>query len=175
MVAIPASLTAVVNAKLTAAQWNASERDWISVLSAAPRVLAYQGVATTTLTTGVAAVLNLDTELYDADAMHSLVTNTSRLTVVTPGMYEVKGNVGFAANATGYRIALIYKNGAEITRVAVPATATGSSVVPVHYELPSLIAGDYIELAGAQLSGGNLATVVGSGITWISARWVATS
>lgn len=119
-------------------------------------------------------------ESWDTDGMHSTVTNTSRLTAATPGLYHVMGMVPFVANATGRRYAIVQKNGVggatddTVNIVAVSSTTTSSTPL-VNREI-YLAAGDYIELLVYQDSGGALstsnATLV---VAWFSARWVAVS
>jgi hypothetical protein len=123
------------------------------------RASAYHN-ATQTLTTGVEAVLNLNSEDFDVGAMHDTVTNNSRLTIPASntGIYLVIGGTQFAANATGYRQLNIYKNGATILATAVVAVnAAGQVTVCQVAAVVSLTAADYIELAATQNSGGNLA------------------
>lgn len=139
-----------------------------------PRCCAYQGTAATTLTTGVYAPLPLDTELYDASAMHSTVTATTKIVIARAGTYCISGTVGFATNATGIRTAVIQKNGATVARSQVGGTSSSSIFLPVYVELPLAVA-DYIELGAIQTSGGNLATLVGVDVTRLTVRYVAKS
>lgn len=164
---VPGTKTVNVGDKITASDYDTYTRDAIAFLLAPPRCLAYQGTATTTFTTGVFAVLGLDTELFDSEAIHSTVTNPSRMTIVTPGLYLCLGAVSFAANATGFRESAISKNGTISARGIVQAASAGTTVVPVHTYL-QCVAGDYIELQGAQSSGGNLASTLGVDSTWLS-------
>lgn len=174
MATVPTTLTAVVNAKLTAAQWNTYVRDAVGFFINVPRVYAYQGTTTTTLTTAVAATLALDTELYDTDTIHSLVTNTSRLTIVTAGLYEITCSVGFASNATGYRNVIVLKNGAiALARSQQGPSPTANNTAIQCTARENLIVGDYLEIQATQASGGNLATVLGRDYTWLAAEWIA--
>ena len=174
MATVPVEDTLAVGGKITAAWGNSDIRDAINFLLAPPRALAYQGTATTSFTSAVFAVVGMDAETFDTDAMHSTSVNNSRLTIVTTGMYLIVGSLGFAANATGYRQAGIYKNGVLAQRAIVMAASAGTTVVPIHGML-SLTAGDYVELAGAQNSGGALTSVASADSTFISATWIASS
>lgn len=58
-------------------------------------------------------VVTFDAERYDTDTMHSTVTNTSRITFNTSGIYIVTFLCAFAGNVTGDRQALIRANGSE--------------------------------------------------------------
>lgn len=101
--------------------------------------------------------LALDAEQWDVGAMHSLVTNTSRVTIPTgqSGHYSFKGQCGFAPNATGMRKLSIARNGIRIWSMAVPGTSLDYQVLHVSGEFPS-VAGDYYELYVYQDSGGAL-------------------
>ena len=114
------------------------------------------------LTTGVWTPLALNSELWDNDTCHDLVTNNSRLTCHTAGTYSVKANVLFAANATGIRGLMVRVNAggnpvngtciAEIIQNATSASYTGMALDTDYV----LAVGDYVELFAYQSSGGNL-------------------
>jgi hypothetical protein len=109
-------------------------------------------------TTGVWTALTMDTEEYDSHGGHSIVTNTSRYTCQVAGRYRVSGRAAFAANSTGSRGARITLNGAVVAGAAsvnAPGSLTGN--VEVNH-LMALVVGDYVQIEGAQNSGGNLST-----------------
>jgi len=146
-----------------------------------PRCLVYQTAITTMGTSGTAALALFDTELYDTDTMHSTSTNTGRLTSNATGLYHVQAHIGFAANATGYRLLNIRKNAAgasgggtsvAVARIAASPTLATQAYVAVDVQLNST---DYVELFVTQTSGGSLDTVTSLGNSWFSARWVANS
>jgi hypothetical protein len=142
---------------LTAADLNAAIADSLSP----PRCYAYQGTTATTLTTGAAAALPLDSELFDTPGtMHSLVTNTSRIVLPTSGYYRVIARVGFASNATGFRRVVIALNGTNIAETRVPAVSGAATVAECVAEWPAA-AGQYFEMQAQQNSGGNLDTATG--------------
>lgn len=131
------------------------------------------------------AVVPFDTETYDTDSMHDLVTNTSRVTAQTPGRYEITAVVSFAGNATGDRRAQIRQNaagaiggGTQVSQLAAHPAAVGASVLTT-VELPArdiyLNAGDYVELFVWQNSGGALALTADAPNTYLRARWVSNS
>lgn len=113
------------------------------------------------LTSGTATALNFDSETFDTAGFHDTVTNPSRFTIPAgaAGTYVVVGGVGFAANATGTRAARIHVNGVvgAITSVEADRTAGLPTRLTVS-DVLVLAAGDYVELAGYQLSGGALNT-----------------
>lgn len=89
---------------------------------------------------------------------------TGIYTVPVPGIYEVSGVIGFAANATGSRYFTVQKNGSGSLSLNAPSAAT-SGTVDTHISIPSVIvslnAGDTLRLRGFQNSGGSLAYTTG--------------
>ena len=111
--------------------------------------------------------LTFDTERYDIGAMHSTASNTSRLTITTPGVYLVTGRCCFAANATGnLRQIMIDLVGAETGRIAshsVPPIPGGlANTYMTIATLYKFSANDYVELTVHQDSGGNLNVLSGA-------------
>ena len=113
-----------------------------------------------------------DSEEYDTDAIHDLVTNPERLTVPA-GITEVKVHalMDFAANITGFRAALIQKNGGAF--VGAPThngTANSAGTTTTALSSPTLhvTGGDYFELDVQQDSGGALSLLGGTGGIWFA-------
>lgn len=134
------------------------------------RANVYAGAAQT-LTTAVAAALAMNSEDVDPKALHSTVTNNSRITVATPGRYLVVAQVGFVSNATGYRQLGILKNGTAVASVRIPAVSGTSMTIQCVADV-LCVATDYIEAQAVQTSGGNLDTVAGSTTTFLHATFV---
>jgi len=99
--------------------------------------------------TWTALTFGAGAELWDDGAMHSPTTNSSRITIVEAGRYQVNGELLYtSSNGAGGRYCSIYKNGA--------AVSYGSSIYPGHSTENSeyltlscvldLAADDYIEL-----------------------------
>lgn len=104
------------------------------------------------------------TELYDPQAMHSTVSNTSRITIPAGegGMYMISGSLHYAANSTGIRRAKIRKNGGNdlaVVQDSNPNASNDSRLNPA--TIARLSGGDYLELVGFQTSGSALVTVSG--------------
>jgi hypothetical protein len=97
-----------------------------------------------------------DSERYDTDTIHDNVTNNTRLTCKTVGVYLIGGVVWFAANATGYRDVQIAVNGTTIVgRSVVPVSnGTDPTVVTLSGVPWQLAVNDYVELRVAQNAGG---------------------
>jgi hypothetical protein len=118
---------------------------------------AAQSIPNTTWTN-----LTFDHEEYDTDGMHSLVTNTDRITCVTAGKYLVLGFVYFAANATGNRQLLLLKNGGSTEIFSFEGNPTASSGCLTNvYCIIELAVGDYLQLQAYQNSGGALNSLSG--------------
>lgn len=115
---------------------------------------------TQSITTATVTALSLDSEHYDTDTIHDLVTNNSRLTCKTAGIYDMLGLVGFATNATGWRAGMIRLNGT--TYLGSDRRMNTGAVDAVYLQVKSrwpLAVNDYIELMVEQTSGGALSTV----------------
>jgi len=147
-----------------------SNTDMDFVWAAASTTPTYLGVSAhkntnQTLSNATFTAITLEAESFDTDAFHSTSTNTSRFTVPTGkgGKYLVSGVVAYAFNATGSRIAAVYKNGSLVNYSSVLQAATAGSsgtYVPISFVI-SLVAGDYVEVFGYQASGGDLNVVFG--------------
>lgn len=74
------------------------------------------------------------------------------------GVYAVYAIITFVAKATGVRSVNVYKNGAFNNGAYGSFYSNGSSSTtrPFTYSPLSLVAGDYLEVYGYQLSGGDL-------------------
>ena len=91
----------------------------------------------------------LSTELFEWDG-------ASKITVQQAGIVDIKANLRYAANGTGWRSAFVYVNGLqEIAGDERGAYAIGQPRISVSVLYPAL-EGDHIELYGYQTSGGSL-------------------
>lgn len=102
--------------------------------------------------------LTFDSERYDPTGMHSTVTNTSRITISTAGLYLVTGHVAFAGNATGFRWIAVSLNGtttllAMHNQLSVTAADQALFSVSTVWKFSP---GDFIQLLVNQTSGGAL-------------------
>ena len=139
-----------------------------------PVVSAYQTVAQT-IPSGIVTPITMDAELVDTDNVHSLVTNTSRLTIVTAGRYRIIGQTSYPANATGLRSLRLAKSGTlqSINRVLNNGASVG--VYMQVYDEIACVVGDYLELHAEQTSGVGLALLTGFDTTFLKARWCGNS
>ena len=143
------------------ASWGDMLRDdivWLAGDSASgnpkPMCRVYNSAAISTATATFTA-LTFDSERYDVGGCHSTSSNTGRLTVPTGGggVYSIFGNIKFASNATGLRVARIRLNGT--TYIAADENAPDATTLCVKTEY-KLAAADYVELVAYQASGGLL-------------------
>lgn len=157
MATVPQMITWTVRQKETAALFNSQIRDAVNFALNPVRVDVYQNTIQS-IPNGVSTSILFDGETSDSDGMHSLVSNTSRLTAVTPGLYLVSGCIGFAANPTGERVARIAINGAGQGRASGTAVSGDTTGVGFPARLFQLNAGDYVEIQAFQNSGAALST-----------------
>lgn len=127
--------------------------------------------ADSTIATSTPTTIALGAEVYDTDSMHDNVTNNSRITVHTSGIYTFTAQATFGNNATGYRYLNIKINGA--TTFAGPEIGPGSNGAFTMQAVgeAQMNAGDYVELIAGQGSGSTL-SLIASG-TYLTARWVS--
>ena len=131
-----------------------------AMVSGRARCSAYHN-ATQSLTNNTITLLNLNSEDFDVGTMHDTVTNNTRVTIPAgnTGIYLVIGGTSFAANATGFRLIQLFKNGnggLPLTGTILSATSGTDRLVFQVTTVQSLAAGDYIELVASQTSGGAL-------------------
>lgn len=168
--AVPTLATIAVGDKITAA-YLTSIKTYLDFLAEPPRVKAWQSGSGQVFTTGTAAVVQYNSESWDTDSMHNTVTNNSRITIVTPGRYLFTGSVGWPSNSSGYRNAILLKNGAAVARCQAAASPTTNNTVQQVIGEDLAVAGDYYEVQAVQTSGGSLTLVTGVDYTWFSAVW----
>lgn len=117
--------------------------------------------AAQSITSGVGTALAFNSERFDqagnaADTMHDTVTNNSRLTCRYAGVYQITGNIIWAANNTGQRGCAIRLNGTTFLADSTNDTAgTGTTNINVT-TLYALAVNDFVELVVTQSSGGAL-------------------
>jgi hypothetical protein len=133
-------------------------------------VEAYSSVAIG-LSDAIITTLLMDSERWDSNGFHNVLTNTTRLTIPTGmgGYYLIGGKLQWAANATGNRLALIFKNGGiNLAYNNFRAGNVQARSAPVTLSL--LAATDYVELLAYQDSGGILnveANAEASPVFWL--------
>lgn len=108
-------------------------------------------------------------ETYKSVAgMHSTSSNTSRVVIQTTGYYHMSGGIRFAGgNTTNRYSSNIRVNGTTLIGSSeIPATATS---VYVNVSCDNyLTAGDYVELCGFQVTGGDITAQAVAGQTFFA-------
>jgi len=161
---VPASHT-FTDGVATSSEANAYIRDPIQFNLARPLCDVYS-VAVQSIPNNVYTALTFDTEYVDRDPSgsggHSTSVNTSRFTAVYAGYYGVIGAYTYAANAAGFRGAVVAVNGTQqdrTRRIGPPAAAGTSGYIAVAGTV-FLNVGDYVEIMGVQNTGAGLNTDV---------------
>lgn len=130
-------------------------KDDLTFLGTKPAARAYNLVAIS-IANNTPTALTFDSERFDTDTIHDTVTNTSRLTCKTAGLYLIIGNIEYASNAAGVRDTQIRLNA---VRTLVGDVRTSSNVGATSVSLSTLYqlaVNDYLELQATQNSGGAL-------------------
>jgi hypothetical protein len=106
---------------------------------------------------GTPLALAMNSERYDTDTIHDLVTNNSRLTCKTAGKYLIGANVEFAAAAAVVHFLSIRLGGATYIAQNSARCAAGAAILSVSVNcIYDLAVGNYVEAVALQTSGGNL-------------------
>ena len=80
-----------------------------------PEVTAFHNADTPISTgTSLTALASLNSETRDTDGMHSLVSDTGRLTIKTAGLYLLTARVNWDLSANGYRTLAIREDGSQL-------------------------------------------------------------
>lgn len=104
--------------------------------------------------------LTFDTEQIDTNTLHSTVSNQSRLTCQTTGLYLIGGNISWAVNTSNRRVARLLLNGTtEIQRDETQGTVANAEPSNKLNTIYNLTSGDYVEFQVYQNSGGSLNTL----------------
>jgi hypothetical protein len=116
------------------------------------------------ISSGVDTKITFETEDLDTDTMHDTITNNTRITINTPGLYLFNFLIRFAGNSTGIRYVQFKKNNATVNASRFTffpnsnneMTVSGSLILNCNTD-------DYIELEAYQNSGANLNIIAASG------------
>lgn len=136
-----------------------------------PRAWVYQTGAQS-LPNDVSTPVEWNTVAYDTGSMFDPAFPT-RLTAPEDGVYQINVQVGFAANATGYREILLRRDASDIGRVRVQTMTTAIAVVPTITKEFTLTAGQHVEVWVRQNAGNAINTVSGSSWSAFQMRRVA--
>lgn len=127
-----------------------------------PRARVYSGV-TQSIPNDTATTINWELEAFDADGLHSTVTNPSRLTLNRAGAWLINAQVTFSSTtAMGRRFAFLQRNGVEFTRVLMPPISANLAYVAISGVIAAAV-NDYVTLVALHDSGVGLTTVPNDG------------
>jgi len=181
MATLPSIASVVAGARFRATMYNAI-KSYLDFLIDTPHCSVYNSATTVTCPDLVVSTLiTFDAEVEDTDAMHSTVSNTSRVNFVTAGRYEL--NVFCALP----NVAVVFSKFRVNLRLnSAGSSAGGTSLRTWIMDTPGgtpqdfaasisrvFAAGDYVEVFAAQTSGASR-VLDGSGpyATGLQARFI---
>lgn len=150
---------AIVSGTTILSTWGNAVRNAEQYLANPPSCHAYHN-ATQSIPNNAVTAVALNTERYDTDAMHDTVTNNSRITIKTAGLYVIYANVVFAASTAGQRTLQLTLNGNNsqvlvgIDQGANPTVGNGTSMAVS--TIWKFAVNDYFTAVAYQTSGGAL-------------------
>jgi hypothetical protein len=138
------------------AAWGDVIRDDLEFMIDPPICSVFHSTTQNVTTGGSGVDLAADSENFDNDAMHSTVTNNSRITIQTAGRYLLTATIDFQQDATGQRQLQFKLN--DTTTFGIDRRQTTSSLVAINQSTATiaLVAGDYVEVNAFQNSGSTL-------------------
>lgn len=151
--------------------WGTTVRNCLEALVDPPACSVFNST-TQSLTNNVVTVLTANSENYDNDAMHSTMSQTSRITAQTAGRYDLGTTVRFAGGSdTAGRLVDFLVNGTTVIDVMQVAGLNDAAATTVLSGGGSVVlaAGDFVEVRARQRSGGALnVTLTDFKATWIT-------
>jgi len=169
-VAVSNGFTSIVNANITDTRTITGLIT--SQVAGVQRVRAYR-TANQSITNNTETPVQFDNESYDTDTMHDNVTNNTRITFTTAGIYSISGNVVWAAGAGGRRNVTVKLNGTTyLVQQELPLSSTNDASGSFSLQ-HSFTAGDYIEVNVYQSSGGAINLNAAGSPCYVSAFRVA--
>lgn len=162
----------------TAAQFNQDIRDNVSFLANPPACRVYHN-ANQSLANGAETTLAFNSERFDTANMHDTVTNNSRITIPTAGLYLLTFSAVWQV-AADYQWIYVYPrlNGGTQIGVGTSAAPFNSGSIRHHSLLTTVYkfaAGDYVEIRAAQANSAVAARTldfIGNGSPEFSATWI---
>lgn len=107
------------------------------------------------ITTGVSTAIAFNSERFDTDTIHDTVTNNSRLTCKTAGVYLITGSIEWEMSTGARSLAVRFNGTTTIVQALVPAVS-GNLTMQTCSTIYQFAINDYVELMVAQDSGNNL-------------------
>lgn len=97
------------------------------------------------IVTATPTALTFNSEWWDNDDIHSTATNTDRLTAPVTGIYLVIVSIEWEADADGYRLLYLQKNGS----IALNATKILTTAAPDYQSVSTIVDLDFSEYVRA--------------------------
>ncbi|MGV9360637.1 hypothetical protein [Amycolatopsis sp. NPDC003731] len=161
----------------TAQKLNKNIRDAVNFALNPPQAIIGRYSTNQTGLSGGTAV-QFDTMVLDNDNMTNVAALNTRITIVTPGMYDIKVTASLAAGSAfasgSWSEMIIRKNGTGlgIARSMQPSPGGVGAAIAHNAAIPNAcVAGDYFEII-CNAGGGAASTAVANGGVTFSARWL---
>jgi hypothetical protein len=138
------------------ATWGDQSRDNQEFLIDPPACSISQAANTSCADATITVLGTTATESFDNDAMHSDVTNRSRITIQTAGRYLFLARVSFAANSANSREVRFRIDGSTLVNGILLLHAGSATWRGSLTGMLVLSAGQYVECVANQNSGGAL-------------------
>ena len=136
----------VVTGTTISSAWGDSVKAATDYLANPPACRVFHNAAQS-VTDNSQLILAFNSERYDTDSMHSTVTNNSRITINTAGLYVVTAHVEFGAGTYDFASVAIRLNGATFIAIHDAPSTSGiygnSRSVSTVYKFG---ANDYVEV-----------------------------
>jgi len=155
----------------TEAMWDTYVKDNGNnlIVPASCRVTQSSG---TSLSDNTETTVAFATEAWDTDSMHDTVTNNSRITIQTTGIYVVTAGLA-VTSATETLDAMLRVNGSTyIARARDSVTSSAFAQYVNVSAIYSFTAADYVELRAYQDNTANSSRTTDTTYTWMAAAWV---
>lgn len=138
--------------------WYEADENGQSFIRAAQPAARLRRTTSQTIPNNTPTLIIFDAEDYDTDDMHDNVSNPTRLTCKTAGLYLLIAQIRWFDNVDGDRTTRIKRNGTTvIAEVQDIAAHENGQVAATIYQLN---ANDYVEVEVVQTRGGDLGVVV---------------
>lgn len=157
----------------TEGMWDTYIKDNGNNLIVPPSCRATQSSGTS-LSDNTETTVAFNTEAWDTDGMHDTVTNNSRITIQTAGVYVVTAGLAVTSSVSVGMYAALRVNGSTYIAKAQDATnggSLGARFLGVH-AVYSFAAADYIELRALQTNASPASRTTDTTYTWMAAAWV---
>lgn len=136
-----------------------------------PPLCFVTGTSTQAVSSVTWTELNWNFDISDTSYLHSITSNTQNIYIKTTGWYEIRAQIQFDVNSTGFRSIRFKKNGSIVDRSTVMSPAVSGTGTVVASTVPIfLVSGDRVSVESYQNSGGSLNVNLNESsfnLTWI--------